>query len=251
MLTVTTFHKVVLNPPQAIIAPRTSQSGARPMATACAEPMHVARTSRGTGPWRRARAGFTRPPMTLPIADDASSSPYPRTDTCSVWVANNTNAPAPSRLQKPLTASMTTTIRSSRCPLSQRSPAVTPRANPGWRPCLSAPGRDRGNPVSSAADPANDATSTANGATGASANSALPTGGPTNEPPITCTTYWVPFALGSRSVGTSDGRTDWAALSKTTCALPRQRPAATSVQMLTWWTATKTATAATAAPWTS
>ena len=74
-------------------------------------------------------------------------------------------------------------------------------------------------------DPANDAASTANGATGASAKSALPTGGPRNEPPITCTTYWVPFALGSRSFGTSDGSTDWAALSKTTCALPRQSPA--------------------------
>ena len=157
-------------------------------------------TSSGTGPTRRASTGFTRPPRTLPAAADASSSPYPRTETCSVWVANNTNVAEPSWPQKPLTASRTTTIRSSLCRASQRPPAVTPAADPVSRlPRWPPRGWGRGNPVSSATDPANDAASRANGATGASAKSALPTGGPRNEPPITCTTYWVPFALGSRS----------------------------------------------------
>src|ERR1700722_4117673 len=252
MLTVTTFHKVVLNPPMAISAPRMTAFGARPIATARAEVMQVTMTSRGTGPTRRASTGFTRPPITLPAADDASSSPYPRTETCSVWVANKTNVAVPIWPAKPLTASMTATIRSNRRRLSQRTPAGPPLANPSsvgscffWR------GWGRGNPVSSAAEPANDAASTANGTTGATAKSALPTGGPRNEPPITCTTYRVPFALGSRSFWTSDGSTDWAALSKTTWAPPRQSPAQTSVQMLTWCTATRTATAVTAAPWTT
>jgi hypothetical protein len=95
MLTVTTFHKVVVNPPQAMSAPRANAFGARPTPTARAELTHVTMTSSGTGPKRRASTGFTRPPRTLPPAADASSSPYPRTETCSVWVANKTNVAVP------------------------------------------------------------------------------------------------------------------------------------------------------------
>jgi len=59
------------------------------------------------------------------------------------------------------------------------------------------------------------------------------------------------LALGSRSFWTSNGGTDWDALSKTTCALPRQSPPAASAQTLTWWTATRTAITVTTAPWMS
>jgi hypothetical protein len=42
----------------------------------------------------------------------------------ALWVANSANVAVPIWPEKPLTASMTATIRSNRCRLSQRTPAL-------------------------------------------------------------------------------------------------------------------------------
>ena len=240
MLTVTTFHKVVANPPTAMSAPRTTASGARPIADAPGRADARRQDKQGNrahapGEHRvdqaadHAAGGRRRQQQPVPAHRHVQRLGREQHERGRAHLARETAHRQQDRddPQQPV-------------PGQPAQPGGAPPAGLGFAASLLVrPGRERGSPLSSAADPANDATSTANGATGASANSALPTGGPRNEPPITCTTYWVPFALGSRSFGTSDGSTDWAALSKTTCALPRQSPAAASVQMLMWWTATR------------
>ena len=196
-------------------------------------------------PSLRVTAGLTSPPITLPTAVTASSSPYPRVPTCSVWVASSTRTAWPIWLAKLKMPSRTATTRSSRCRLSQRSPsAIWARmAGLGWPESF----RLRGSLARSAAEPANERASRPNGSAAAAANSRLPAGGPRNVSPTVRLTCWLPLALGRSSGGTRAGSIAWAALLKMTSALPSSRPAMPRTAMFAIRKTTRTATAATTA----
>ena len=196
-------------------------------------------------PSRRVTAGLTRPPATLPTAITASSSPYPRVPTCSVWVASSTRTAWPIWLPKLKTPRRTATTRSRRCRYSQRSPSAiwTRIAGLGWPVSVLV----LGNLASSAAEPANEAVSRPNGSAAAAANSRLPAGGPRNVSPTVRLTCWLPLARARSPGGTRAGSTAWAALLKTTSALPSSRPARPRTAMFAIRKTTRTAIAATTA----
>ena len=106
---------VTANPWPASISAATAGSGASPRPAKTAASTAPAMISDGSMPSLRVTAGLTSPPITLPTAVTASSSPYPRVPTCSVWVASSTRTAWPIWLAKLKMPRRTATTRSRRC----------------------------------------------------------------------------------------------------------------------------------------